>query len=131
MSEMFSPEWMTKFQEAWNSEPALSGELAKIGFASTIAYGLVDEENPRGVIVVENGRVTSAGAFTGQPISWDIRASADDWGKWSKKPPGLMGLGMAYTARKLRFKVGDYGAMIKDPRMAGPFIKSFEVMGRV
>jgi hypothetical protein len=31
----------------------------------------------------------------------------------------------------MKFKVGDYGAMIKDPRMAGPFIKSFAVMGRV
>jgi hypothetical protein len=40
-----------------------------------------------------------------------------------------MGLGMAYTSRKLKFNVGDYTAMIKDPRMAGPFIRSFAVMG--
>jgi hypothetical protein len=31
----------------------------------------------------------------------------------------------------MKFKVGDYSAMIKDPRMAGPFIKSFSVMARV
>jgi len=43
----------------------------------------------------------------------------------------MMSLGMAYTTRKLKFQVGDYTAMIKDPRMAGPFIKSFDVMGRV
>ncbi|MBF0094740.1 MAG: SCP-2 sterol transfer family protein [Alphaproteobacteria bacterium] len=131
MTEIFSGEWMAKFGEAWNAEPTLSGELGKIGFSSTIAYGFHEEEQPRGVLVIENGRVVSAAAFSGQPLSWDMRASKEDWEKWAKKPPGLMGLGMAYTARKLRFKVGDYGAMIKDPRMAGPFIKSFEVMGRV
>ncbi len=46
------------------------------------------------------------------------------------KPPGMMGLGMAFTSRKMKFVVGDYSAMIKDPRMAKPFIKSFSVMGR-
>jgi hypothetical protein len=43
----------------------------------------------------------------------------------------MMGLGMAYTTGKLKFKIGDYMAMVKDPRMAGPFIKSFTVMGQV
>ena len=47
------------------------------------------------------------------------------------KEMGMMGLGAAYTTRKLKFANGDYKAMIKDPRMAGPFIKSFTVMGRV
>ena len=41
-----------------------------------------------------------------------------------------MGLGMAFTSRKMKFLVGDYGSMIKDPRMAGPFVKSFSVMAR-
>jgi hypothetical protein len=43
----------------------------------------------------------------------------------------MMGLGMAYTTGKLKFVVGDYGAMIKNPAMAGPFIKSFTAMGKV
>ena len=64
-------------------------------------------------------------------MNWDLRASADSWDKWMAKGIGMMGLGAAYTTRKLKFEVGDYGAMIKDPRMAGPFIKSFSVMGRV
>jgi hypothetical protein len=38
---------------------------------------------------------------------------------------------MAYTTGKMKFAVGDYSAMLKDPRMAGPFIKSFSVMGTV
>nr|CRH07094.1 conserved protein of unknown function [Candidatus Magnetococcus massalia] len=131
MAELFSDEWMKRFQEEWNNEPDLSDALAKIDFTSTIAYGIDGDGNPRGVLVVENGKAVSAGAFDGQEINWDLRASEDNWAKWIKKGLGTMGLGMAYTSRKLKFNVGDYGAMIKDPRMAGPFIKSFTVMGRV
>ena len=43
----------------------------------------------------------------------------------------MTGLGLAVTTGKLKFKVGDFKAMISDPRMAGPFIKSFGAMGRV
>jgi hypothetical protein len=45
------------------------------------------------------------------------------------KPPGMMAIGSAFAMGKLKFQVGDYSAMVKDPRMAGPFIKSFSVMG--
>jgi hypothetical protein len=128
MSDLFSDEWMKSFMERWNAEPALSDALAKISFNSVIAYGIEGEPQPRGVLTVENGKAVSAGAFNGETLSWDMRASQDHWNKWMKKPPGMMGLGLAYTSRKLKFLVGDYGAMIKDPRMAGPFIKSFAVM---
>ena len=63
-------------------------------------------------------------------LSWDLRCTSDQWKKWMTDPPGMMKLGMAFTTGKIKFKVGDYGAMLKDPRMAGPFIKSFTVMGR-
>ena len=129
--EMFKDEWMSKFQTAWNNEPDLSDALEQIGFNSTIGYGFDGDSQPVGVIEVENGKVVSAGNYNGQTLSWDLRASSDNWQKWANKPPGMMGLGMAYTSRKLKFNVGDYGAMIKDPRMAGPFIKSFSVMGKV
>jgi hypothetical protein len=43
----------------------------------------------------------------------------------------MAGLGMAFTTGKMKFQTGDYFAMIKDPRMAMPFIKSFSVMGGV
>lgn len=122
---------MQKFKDAWNGEPELSDELAKINFTSNIGYGIEGEDHPRGVLTIENGKASAGGPFTGQTLNWDIRAAQKDWEAWMKKPPGLMGLGMAYTSRKMRFKVGDYAAMIKDPRMAGPFIKSFVVMGRV
>ena len=127
MADMFSDEWMKSYMEQWNAEPDLSDALAQINFNSVIAYGFDGEDTPRGYIDVQNGKAVSAGAFNGQTLNWDLRASVD---KWMSKPPGMMGLGMAYTSRKLKFNVGDYGAMIKDPRMAGPFIKSFTVMGR-
>ncbi len=131
MTDLFSGEWMGKFQDAWNGEETLAGELAKIGFNSVIGYGFKGDDRPVGVLIVEQGQVVSAGAFDGEALDWDLRASDSDWRAWMKKPPGLIGLGMAYTSGKLKFKVGDYAGMIKDPRMAGPFIKSFSMMGKV
>ncbi|RDH85137.1 MAG: SCP-2 sterol transfer family protein [endosymbiont of Escarpia spicata] len=130
MADLFSDEWMKSFMEHWNAEPELSDALAQIGFNSVIGYGFDGETAPKGVLVVENGKATAAGAFDGQEMNWDIRASDEQWRKWMSKPPGMMGLGMAFTSRKMKFVVGDYSAMIKDPRMAKPFIKSFSVMGR-
>ena len=129
MSELFSEDWMQDFKDRWNADQDLAGALEKISFRSTIGYGFEGEDKPRGMIRVENGHVVEAGPFTDQELNWDLRATADNWNKWLKKPPGMMGLGMAYTSRKLKFNVGDYTAMIKDPRMAGPFIRSFAVMG--
>ena len=131
MTNIFSPEWMAKFQDAWNSEPELSGELAKIGFDSVIGYGFDDDAEPIGVLTVKNGEVVESGAYCGQALNWDLRSSSDNWQKWLSNPPGMMALGMAYTTGKLKFNSGDYSAMLKDPRMAGPFIKSFAVMGKV
>ena len=132
MSDLFSPDWMKAFGEEWNKEPALTAALEKIDFNSIIAYGFDDEIEPSGVLVVEKGKVTYAGPpRAGDNLNWDLRAKKKNWEKWCEKPPGMAGLGMAYTTRKLKFEIGDYGAMIKDPRMAPPFIKSFEVMGRV
>lgn len=130
MAELFSDEWMKSFMEQWNAEPDLSDKLAAIQFNSVIGYGFDGDDKPAGVLVVENGKATNAGAYQGEELNWDLRAEPEHWAKWMKKPPGMMGLGVAYTSRKLKFNVGDYGAMVKDPRMAGPFIKSFGVMGR-
>ena len=131
MADLFSDEWMKAFMVAWNNEPSLSDALAQIGFNSNIGYGFDGEDAPRGVLVVENGVATAAGAFNGEELNWDLRANQANWDKWRKKGIGMAGLGMAYATRKLKFNVGDYGAMIKDPRMAGPFIQSFNIMGQV
>ncbi|MBE9560235.1 MAG: SCP-2 sterol transfer family protein [Proteobacteria bacterium] len=131
MADLFSDEWMKSFQGAWNNEPALSDALAKIDFNSIIGYGFQGDDGPTGVITVENGKVTAAGAYNGETLSWDIRAKQASWDKWLSKGIGMAGLGMAYTTGKMKFVVGDYMAMAKDPRMAGPFIKSFSVMGTI
>ncbi|MDM8546868.1 SCP-2 sterol transfer family protein [Candidatus Venteria ishoeyi] len=132
MADLFSDEWMKGFMEEWNKEPELSDALAQINFNTVIAYGMDGDDQPLGMMVIENGKAISAGSYDGSTeLNWDLRASPDSWNKWLKKGLGMMGLGMAYTSRKLKFNIGDYMAMIKDPRMASPFVKSFTVMGRV
>ena len=77
---------------------------------------------------------------TRQKEETDLAAKSADIGKaiaWLtsidglKKEIGMTGLGLAFSTGKLKFKKGDFKAMISDPRMAGPFIKSFAAMGRV
>ncbi|MCU0568739.1 MAG: SCP-2 sterol transfer family protein [Oculatellaceae cyanobacterium Prado106] len=131
MADLFSPEWMQAFGEQWNAEPELIGELAKIHFHSVIGYGFEDAPHPTGVITVQAGKVVAAGAYEGQTLNWDLRADRDHWHQWLTKGLNMMGLSMAYMTRKLQFRTGDYRAMITDPRMAAPFIKSFTVMSRV
>lgn len=131
MADLFSDAWMKGLMDEWNKEPELADALAKIDFNSKIAYGFKDEDKPRGILVVENGKATSAGAYNDEEANWDIRASNDSWAKWIENGIGMAGLGTATMTGKLKFNTGDYGAMIKDPRMAGPFIKSFSAMGRV
>jgi hypothetical protein len=131
MAEIFSEEWLSGYQDKWNSDPELGGELEKIGFNSVIGYGYDDVEEPAAVVVVNHGKIVSAGAYNGEELNWDLRAPRAQWDAWLAKPPGLMGIGLAYTSRKLRFKVGDYSAMVKDPRMAGPFVRSFALMGTI
>jgi hypothetical protein len=131
MADLFSDDWMKGYMDAWNNEPELADALAEINFSSVIGYGFQGDDTPAGVMTVENGKVVSAGAYNGETLNWDIRAKPDNWNKWLSKGIGMAGLGMAYTTGKMKFVVGDYSAMLKDPRMAGPFIKSFSVMGTV
>ena len=131
MADMFSDEWMKKFQQEWNNEPELSDALGKIEFNSVIGYGFKGDDKAAGFIKVENGKVTDAGSYDGQDLNWDMRADNDNWQKWFEKDMGMAGLGMAVTTGKLKFNAGDFKAMVKDPRMATPFVKSFSVMGKV
>ncbi|MCN4145225.1 MAG: SCP-2 sterol transfer family protein [Thiohalomonas sp.] len=131
MAELFDDEWMKSFQSIWNGEPALKDALAELGFNSVIGYGMSSEDSARGYVDIQNGEVVAAGSYDGQELSWDIRADQKNWEKWLSKGIGMAGMGMAVTTGKMKFKTGDFKAMIKDPRMAGPFIKSFEAMGKV
>jgi len=127
----FSDKWMDAFKQAWNENPNMTEPLAAIGFNSNIGYGVLGEDKPRGVLQVEKGIATLGGAYTNQELNWDIRASEQLWDKWKKSPPNMTKIGLAYTTRRLQFKQGDYAAMLKEPRMAGPFIKSFETMSQI
>ncbi len=129
--ELFSADWMNQLKDAWNAEPEVKDALAAIGFNSVITCGFKGEDTPRGVFVVENGECVRAGAFDGETMDWDMRADKKDWMKWVEKGLGMTGMGMAFTTGKLKFVKGDFKAMIKDPRMAGPFVKSFGLMQKI
>lgn len=131
MADLFSDKWMKKFQQEWNNEPELSDALEKIKFNSVIGYGFKSDDKALGFIKVENGKVTDAGSYENQDLNWDMRAEDASWKKWLDKDLGMTGLGMAVTTGKLKFNSGDFKAMVKDPRMAAPFVKSFSVMARV
>ena len=131
MAELFSDEWMKGLMTEWNNDPEVKDKLAEIGFNSVITCGFKDDAEPTGVFVVENGECVRAGDYAGEKPDWDMRANKKDWMKWMDKGIGMAGLGMAFTTGKLKFIEGDYKGMLKDPRMAGPFIKSFALMGKV
>lgn len=131
MAELFSDNWINELKQAWNDEPAVKDKLESIEFSSIITCGFKDEENPRCVFTVENGKATYAGEWKGEVADWDMRAKQNDWMKWVEKPLSAAGMGMAFTTGKLQFRTGDYLSMIKDPRMAGPFIKSFSLMSQI
>lgn len=131
MAELFSEDWMKAYMDAWNQDEEITKPLAEIGFRSNVGYGFEGDDKPTGVIIVENGQMISAGAYNGETLNWDLRAKKEHWEKWLSKGLGLAGLGMAYASRKLKFASGDYASMVKDPRMAGPFIKTFKVMSKI
>ncbi len=131
MPELFSSDWMNSLKDEWNNDPDVKDKLAEIGFNSIITCGYKDEESPRGVFIVENGECVRAGDYDGESPDWDMRANQKDWMKWVNKGIGMAGLGMAYASGKLKFLEGDYGSMIKNPKMAGPFVKSFGLMKNI
>jgi len=131
MPELFSADWMNELKDNWNNDPEVKDKLAEINFNSVIACGLKGADKPLGVFVVENGECVRAGSYNGENADWDMRADRKDWMKWVKDGLGVVGLGTAYTFGKLKFLKGDYGSMIKNPKMAGPFIKSFGLMAKI
>lgn len=131
MADLFSNEWAQAFMDAWNADEEITTSLQRAGFNSVVAFGLPDSAEPEFIMVIQNGSVSSINKASLDDVKWDIRATTDDWLSLIVKPPGLMKLGIAYTSRKLRFLKGDYATMIKDPSLAGAFVKSFALMGKV
>jgi hypothetical protein len=131
MAELFSDEWSQAFKNAWNADEELTTSLQRAGFCSVVAFGYPDTDSPDFIMTIQDGVVTSLNKNNLDGVKWDIRATKDNWMSLIVKPPGLMKLGIAYTSRKLRFTKGDYATMIKDPSLAGAFVKSFALMGKV
>lgn len=78
-SKLFSKEWMAELAELWNSDSKMIKNLAKVDFYSHIGYGFIGEENPRGYMSVDGGRVITEGAWNGEELNWDLRASRESW----------------------------------------------------
>ncbi|MGB5395547.1 MAG: SCP-2 sterol transfer family protein [Gammaproteobacteria bacterium] len=131
MAELFSGEWGKAYMDIWNADKDIVNTLEHANFNSVVAFGFHDQEAPSFVMTIENGKVVSIAPKPEAEIKWDIRASKDNWLAMVSKPPGLMKLGIAYTSRKMRFLKGDYATMIRDPSLAGAFVKSFALMGKV
>ncbi len=131
MADLFSNEWAQSFKDAWNADEEITASLQRAGFNSVVAFGMPENDEPSFVMIIENGVVSSVNTASVDDIKWDIRATIEDWLSLIVKPPGLMKLGIAYTSRKLRFRKGDYATMIRDPSLAGAFVKSFALMGKV
>lgn len=132
-AELFSADWMKCFMEKWNEETAgLVEPLANLDnpFTAKIGYGIYKEDAPKGVLVVETGKVTRAGAYNKEELDWDLRAKPESWDKWLKEGIGKLDMTKPAMFGGLGFEKGAYGSMMKDPSMMGPFIKSFEVMGK-
>jgi len=130
-ADLFSDAWMKAFGEAWNNEPALHEKLAKTDFSSTICYGFKGEDDPKGCLDVEDGKVTSAGAYSGEEeVDWDLRGEKDDWEKGLEE--GSIGTtDFAPIFGNFKFNKGNYWDMAKNPSRVGPFMKSFKIMATV
>jgi len=129
--ELFSNKWINGLKDLWNKTPEVSDKLAEINFDSTITCGFKDNEKPSCVFVVKNGKAISAGLYNGEEPDWDMRASRENWDKWAKKPLTMSSMGVAVAMGRLKFVKGDFASMIKNPSMAGPFVKSFALMSEL
>ena len=131
MADLFSSEWSQAFMETWNDDEEIISSLQRAGFNSVVAFGMLDTEEPDFIMTIQDGLVSSVNSAALDDVEWDVRATKENWLSLIVNPPGLMKLGIAYTSRKLRFTRGDYVTMIKDPSLAGAFVKSFALMGKV
>ncbi|MFV1996631.1 MAG: SCP-2 sterol transfer family protein [Acidiferrobacterales bacterium] len=130
-SKLFSKKWMVELAKLWNSDPKMTRNLAKVDFCSLIGYGFTGEENPRGYIFVDGGKVVSEGTWDGEELNWDLRASRESWKKWLQEGFGLVRLGKAVTSGELKFEKGDYRQMVSNIKLSVPFLRHLELMSEI
>lgn len=128
MGELFSQPWMQQLQTKWNATSSIVDPLQKAGFSARIGYGFKGEDSPRGMLVIEHGRVIEAGNFDGGNLDWDLRATPEKWAAWIAEGFGLTKLGPAVATGALQFATGNYRQMIRNPSLSNPFLHHFELM---
>lgn len=131
MGELFSETWMRALQKKWNADPNIVTPLSQAAFNARIAYGFKDEDKPRGLLVIENGRVAEAGSYVDGPLDWDLRATPEKWKHWLSDGFGLAKLGPAVATGALQFACGNYRQMIRNPSLSHPFLHHFDLMCEV
>jgi hypothetical protein len=122
---------MQEFSRAWNANDEIVNNLSNAGFSAIVGFGYPDEQTPRGVIQVHNGKVSFAGNYSDEKLDWDMRADIEDWRTWLTEGFGIARLGVSVASGKLKFLKGDYRSMIRNPKLASPFLKHFELMGGI
>ncbi len=130
-SKLFSNEWMAELAMLWNTDSKMTSNLVKVNFYSYIGYGFDGEENPRGFIFVNEGKVITEGVWNGEELNWDLRASRESWKKWMKEGFGLLRLGKAITSGELKFNKGDYRQMVSNVKLSVPFLRHLELMREI
>lgn len=130
MDTFFTDAWVKALPEKWNRDPDMTTPLGQANFNSVIAFGLIDDLDPRVIIKVTEGRVENAAMYRGGAYEpdWDLRATPATWAKWKTSGLGLTGLGVAVASGALEFRKGDYRRMIRTPALAGPFLKFFSLL---
>jgi len=131
MSNLFSENWMQQFANFWNNDKEITDALSGQDLNVNIGYGFTKAQHPTGILVVEHGKVKHGGSYKGQNIDWDLRANIDDWENWVTQGLGLAQLGFVITHKKLYFQSGNFRKMLRTPRLATAFLRSFNVMNQV
>lgn len=122
---------MAELAMLWNTDSKMTSNLVKVNFYSYIGYGFDGEENPRGFIFVNEGKVITEGVWNGEELNWDLRASRESWKKWMKEGFGLLRLGKAITSGELKFNKGDYRQMVSNVKLSVPFLRHLELMREI
>ncbi len=122
---------MEELASYWNSDAKMTKNLEKADFYAYIGYGFTGEENPRGFIYVDGGKVVTEGVWGGEELNWDIRASRESWKKWFKEGFGLLRLGKAVTSGEMKFEKGDYRQMVSNVKLSVPFLRHLELMAEI
>ncbi|KAG2392197.1 hypothetical protein C9374_012449 [Naegleria lovaniensis] len=128
---MLTDRFMKRLQELWNADSSIPSTLKSIHFNANVGYGYQGDENPTTVLIIKEGTASEAKMYQGESLDWDIRCTKENWEYYMKNGLGLTALASAYSMGWMKFLKGDYFAMIKNPSMIGPFIKSFELMSQV